>query len=106
CGIDIGTQQQNPATQMIACTTFGRSPRTRLALVGVRTALAPAPCEPGAGRRNRAATGTTPSSKTPANPRYVTRQPGPAINRSNTAGHITPAMYWPEEIKAIAVPRR
>ena len=28
------------------------------------------------------------------------------MTRSNSAGQTTPATYWPDEISAIAVPRR
>src|SRR5579885_2444326 len=96
-------QQKKPEAQMMDRTAYGRSPNTE----GRRPAP-PRSYSPGVtgGRfRKSAATGTVRTRRT-ANPIIVIRQPCPAIARSNNDGHVMPAMYCPDEIRAKADPRR
>ncbi len=102
-GIAIGTQHKKDAAHSNPCTLLAGSrnpwvPRKTPALV---PAARPG-C--GAGRRN-IAIGTI-STTTTAKASIVRCQPSPESACWNTVGQTTPAMYWPDEIKASAVPRR
>ena len=46
------------------------------------------------------------ASTTTAYASIVPCQPKRAMPCSNTVGQTTPAIYWPEEISAMAAPRR
>src|SRR6185503_4976443 len=105
-GIDIGMQQQKPATQSSACATLGEKPAT-----SGRPPDADEPWRAGTGGglggslRKKVAGRMKPSENTP-NTSITACQPNVAMPRSKKAGHSTPATYWPDEISAIAAPRR
>ena len=104
CGTDIGMQQQKPAMQSSTCTRLGCMPPMRRP-AAVTCGRCCGTMGSGVGFSSKVAGRSTTSTSTPK-PAISVCQPRLAMMRSNSAGQTTPATYWPDEIRAIAVPRR
>ena len=104
-GTDIGMQQQKPATQINACTTLGCRPAIRLPCVGAQRSGRASVAASGGGfsrKRHREEEGQH-DDAIGQHHRLPAEVADAALEQRRPH---TPATYWPEEISAIAAPRR
>ena len=104
-GIAMVMQQAKIARLNRPRATLGRSPATRPPRGGSAW-KAPEAGVSGGGRKNSSASGITRQGTMAAYSSIALRQPNASTVYWNVSGQTTPATYWPEEISAMAAPRR